>query len=130
MDVELVVLLLLVFLIACVILASIKELNPVGRILYPVILLPLFSRLRFEYIATETCRKFRQWSILFYVMQFVLIWMYDIAVSNYLTDYDALRFFDFSIVRFGLVTMLLFIFSRIFLYFEETKNISYLKYIH
>ena len=121
---------LITLFIACVILASIKELNPVGRILYPVILLPLFSRLRFEYIATETCRKFRQWSILFYVMQFVLIWMCDIAVSNYLTDYDALRFFDFSIVRFGLVTMLLFIFSRIFLYFEETKNISYLKYIH
>lgn len=121
---------LIILFIACTILASIKDFNPVGRILYPIILLPLFSRLSFTSITTETCRKFRQYSILFYVMQFVLIWIYDLACSNYLFEYSSLSFLNFSVVRFGLITTTLFMFSRLFLYLEESKNIAYLKLMH
>lgn len=122
---------LAILFVLCLILASIKVLNPVGRILYPVVLLPLFSKLQFRSLSSETCQKFRQWSILFYVMQFVLIWIYDMAYTNYLIDGTLLyNFFDFSIVRFVFILMLLYVLSNIFLHLENTKRFGYLKYIH
>lgn len=122
---------LVLFFVSVFIIASIKALNPVGRMLYPVVLLPLFNKLQFRTLSSDTCKKFRQWSILFYVLQFVLIWIYDMAYANYLADTDLLyRFFDNSLVRFLSITALLYALSTCLLRLEDNEKFSYLKYAH
>lgn len=59
---------MVLMLILCVIITCIPKLNPIGRLLYPFILLPIFSKLRFETLTNNSCKILRTYSILFYLL--------------------------------------------------------------
>lgn len=120
---------MILMLILCLIITCIPPLNPIGRMLYAFILLPLFSKLRFESLTNNNCKILRTYSILFYVLQFVLIWIYDMALTNYIPT-DTFSIFNNSVVRFTSVLIVLFIISNFLIRVETTKEIKCLKYLH
>lgn len=122
---------LVILFLACYLIATFNYLNPVGRALFPCVLLPLFNKLQFTSISPQRCLKYRQTSILFYVMQFVLIWIYDMAYTNYLAEDSVIyQILDSSAVRFIFILILLYVISTAFLYVENTEKGARLKYMH
>lgn len=116
-------------LILCVIITCMPKLNPIGRMLYPFILLPLFSKLRFKSLTNNRCKILRTYSILFYVLQFVLIWIYDMACANYI-PVNTFSIFNNSVVRFATVITALFVISNFLIWLETSKGVKCLKYLH
>lgn len=120
---------MILMLILCVIITCMPKLNPIGRMLYPFILLPIYSKLRFKSLTNNRCKILRTYSILFYVLQFVLIWIYDMACANYIPA-NTFSIFNNSVVRFATVITALFVISNFLIWLETSKGVKCLKYLH
>ena len=119
---------ILISLIALLVIGSLNEnIFVVSRLIMPLLLLLLFKDLTTQ--KSNICKRLRAMSILFYVMQFVLIWIYDSICNKILSyNYNAFAFFNNSIIRFTIVLLILYILSSLFLKFE--KRYKYLSYLH
>lgn len=90
----------------------------VSKLLYPIVLLLLALQYKGS-ISRDSSKKLRIMSILYYVMQFILIF-----------GYNALFESSNSIVRFLVILLALTLFSEIIIRLEKYPRFSFLKYLH
>lgn len=109
--------------------ATVPCIAPICCLLYPIILIPMFCKIKIKNIAL--CKSMRVQSILFYVMQFVLIWLYNNACKYFLAEdsvpYEVLQH---SVVRFVVVLGLLFLLSHFIMQSEKNPKFYFLRYLH
>lgn len=109
---------LLISLFLTLILSSIPDFRVIAKLLYPVILLLIALNWSLN-IEPKLSKRIRIFSILFYVMQFIFIFMYNGIVEN------SHSFIRFTVVMF-IITSLSFIITEL----EGKKGLNYLKYLH
>lgn len=113
---------ILVIAIAVVFVASfIPDIRVISKIIYPFLLISLFLSIKNGNM--DVCKKMRGMSILYYTMQFGLIFLY-----NYL--FQSHKFFSNSIIRFTIIVFLVTLISLTILYLEKKKSFSFLRYLH
>ena len=92
------------------------------RLIMPVVLLLIFINVKSS--NSELCKKLRAMSILFYTMQFAIIYIYKYA-CNHLNYSEIL---GNSVLRLSIVLIMLYLASALFLRCE--KRYKFLSYLH
>ena len=79
----------------------------------------------------EKLKTMRNMSIILYMVQFILIWLYDGACDRWLgsesIQYSVLQF---SVVRFLVVLSIAIAIARMILALERMPKMGFLKYLH
>ena len=103
--------------------------DPIFRIISILLILPLFIRLHINKISSESLRSMRSMSIILYMVQFLLIWLYDGGCRLFLNESsEFFRCSQLSIIRF-IVVLSLAIGISLFILKNEPKY-KWLKYLH
>ena len=116
--------LLMLFLLA---MSFITDFEPVYRLLIPWIVIPMFLPLSCRYWGFV--KSMRIMSIYYYMMQFMLIWIYNMVYPAFLViDSPGYSFFDMSIIRFILIVLVMTTIS--FWLMRLENKCPYVKYLH
>ena len=108
------------------ILAWNTALNPLCKLIMPILLVSLGIFVKTE---SKLYRTLRTMSILLFVMQFMLIWLYnDILCGRMIKDECINSFLSYSVVKFVIILIIEFFFSLLIIYGE--KRYSLFKYLH
>jgi peptidoglycan/LPS O-acetylase OafA/YrhL len=103
--------------------------DPLYRFFSIVFLFPLFERMDLR--RGEKLKTMRNMSIILYMVQFILIWLYDGACDRWLgsesIQYSVLQF---SVVRFLVVLSIAIAIARMILALERMPKMGFLKYLH
>ena len=92
------------------------------RLIMPMVLLLIFINVKSS--NSELCRKLRAMSILFYTMQFAIIYIYDSACNHFIYN----KILNNSVLRLSIVIMILYLASALILRYE--KHYKFLSYLH
>ena len=110
------------------ILTSYLPIDPLYRLFSTVLIFPIFERLEIDYSGLKTMRSM---SIILYMIQFVLIWLYNGACKKWLQpesiQYSVLQY---SITRFFVVTAVAIAVAWIIVSLEKIPRLSFLKHLH
>lgn len=97
------------------------------RLLYPVILIPIFARITIN--NKVLCKKLRVMSILYYTTHFMIIWLYGICVTNFISEESSLYpLLSFSSICFISTWLFATLFSLLIIRLE--KKYPILNYLH
>ena len=122
--------LLLVWLILFLLLETTPYLKPLFLLLSIIILFPVFYQQNYSY-SPNTYKTLRDMSIILYMVQFLLIWIYDGACSIWLSNYShTFDLFQNSLVRFSFVISACIFIAWIILHLEKKSHFCYLRYLH
>ena len=73
----------------------------------------------------------RKISVILYMVQFSLIWLYNGYCDKYLADSSvAYCILHFSLIRYVIVVFVALIIAELLLTLEKYPHFSYLKYLH
>lgn len=101
--------------------------------LYPIcnLLIPFTLILTANYLFhnNKSYYKLRVMSILFYVLQFLAIHLYNKFIGKFDIDITH-NLLGNSLIKFSLITLILFLISHLIIKLEKNKKFSYLKYLH
>lgn len=119
------------FLYIVVILLSLNSvLFPIGRLLIPCILIILFKNFA-QSFNKQILLRMRALSILLYVTQFMIIWIYNNLCNDYLNHTsDIYQILQYSVTRFIVVLSIALGFSLLILRLEKKPSLSFLKKLH
>ena len=121
-------LLLLLWLFA-LLLCHFEWMDPFFRIISVCLILPFFIRLNILTISTKRLISMRNMSTILYMVQFLLIWLYDGGCNLFKdTSSELFHFSQFSIVRF--VVVLFIAISIALLILKGESRYKWLKYLH
>lgn len=111
------------------ILSSYLPIDPLYRFFSIALIFPIFERMDLK--CGERLKTMRNMSIILYMVQFVLIWLYDGACDRWLEpesiQYSVLQF---SVVRFLVVLSIAIAIARMILALERMPKMGFLKYLH
>lgn len=103
--------------------------DPLYRFFSIVFLFPLFERMDLR--RGEKLKTMRNMSIILYMVQFILIWLYDGACDRWLgsesIQYSVLQF---SVVRFLVVLSIAILIAWMILALEKRSKMGFLRYFH
>lgn len=102
--------------------------DPLYRLFSIVLIFPLFERIDIHSNNLVTLRKM---SIILYMTQFLLIWLYSLLCDNYLSrNSQVYSIFQFSLARYLIITIAALGIARLILWLENKPWLSFLKYLH
>ena len=103
---------------------------PICRLIIPFILIVLFKKLA-KNINKQTLLQMRSLSILLYVTQFMIIWLYNNLCNYYLNHTsDIYQFLQYSVIRFMAVLSITLSISLLILKFEKKPSLTFLHKLH
>lgn len=104
---------------------------PVYKLMSFTLLFPIFYHLTLEGRNLSLCKVLRNMSIILYMSQFVLIWIYDLVCTFIiLPDSDAFVVLQYSVTRFLIILTCCIIIAVLILITENKKHFAFLKYLH
>lgn len=103
--------------------------DPVFRIVSILFIFPIFFRLKIRNISPPNLKIMRGMSIIYYMVQFALIWLYD-GACNLFVDSDSTLFglLQFSLIRFTVVILVATGLALLIIHNES--RFRWLKYLH
>lgn len=111
-------------------LATVSPISPFYRLVSFCMLFPVFYKMDYLFAPT-THKTMRHLSIILYMVQFMLIWLYngacDLWLDNQSTTYVVLQR---SIVRFLVVTAISILTGLAILKLEQKPRLAFLRYLH
>ncbi len=111
------------------VLVSFLPIDPLYRFFSILLLFPVFERMDLR--CGGELKTMRNMSIILYMVQFVLIWLYDGVCERWLESESILySVFQFSIVRFLVVLSVAIAIAWMIVGLEKRPKMSYLKYLH
>lgn len=112
------------------ILSQFSFFDPIFRLVSFVLLFPVFYKQK-ALFSTNTYKNLRNMSIILYMVQFALIWMYDGACERWLaSDSVAYNILQYSITRFIVITAVSISIAWLILTLEKRPHLSFLRYFH
>ena len=112
---------LVIAIVLVFVVSFIPDIRVLSKIMYPFLLISIFLSIKRGNM--DICRKMRGMSILYYTMQFGLIFYY-----NYL--FEKHEILSKSIIQYIIIVLLVTLISLTILYLEKKKTFSFLKYLH
>lgn len=111
------------------VLVSFLPVDPLYRVFSILLLFPVFERMDLKF--NERLKTIRSMSIILYMVQFVLIWLYDGACNKWLGS-DSIQYsvLQFSVVRFLVVLSIAMAVALVILKLEKRPKMGFLKYLH
>jgi peptidoglycan/LPS O-acetylase OafA/YrhL len=111
------------------VLVSFLPFDPLYRVFSILLLFPVFERLDMKCV--ERFKTMRNMSIILYMVQFVLIWLYDGACDRWLES-ESIQYsvLQFSVVRFLVVLSIAIAIAWVILELEKRPKRGFLKYLH
>lgn len=111
------------------ILTSYLPIDPLFRFFSIVLIFPVFERMDLK--CNERLKTMRSMSIILYMVQFVLIWLYEGASDRWL-DSESIQYsvLHFSVVRFLVVSLVAIAIAWVILELEKRPKMGLLKYLH
>lgn len=111
------------------VLVSFLPIDPLYRFFSIMLIFPVFERM--DLGCGEKLKTMRNMSIILYMVQFVLIWLYDGACDRWL-DSESIQYsvLQFSVVRFLVVLSIAIAVAWVILELEKRPKLSFLKYLH
>ena len=111
------------------VLVSFLPFDPLYRVFSILLLFPVFERLDMKCV--ERFKTMRNMSIILYMVQFVLIWLYDGACDRWLES-ESIQYsvLQFSVVRFLVVLSIAIAIAWLILELEKRPKRGFLKYLH
>lgn len=104
---------------------------PVYKLMSFSLLFPIFYHQSLGEGSPSLCKTLRNMSIILYMSQFVLIWIYDLVCTFVISpDNDLLVILQHSVTRFFTVLTCSVIIAGIILKNEDKKYFAFLKYLH
>lgn len=111
------------------ILVSFLQIDPLYRLFSILLIFPVFARMDLK--SNERLKTMRIMSIILYMIQFILIWLYKEACNKWLQPESMLfAILQFSLVRFIIVTVFALGIAWMILKFEKEPRLNFLKYLH
>lgn len=121
---------LIVFWIILYLLNSYKFFNPLYRLSTFAFLFPIFYQMKIKG-SNSTFKYLRNMSIILYMVQFILIWLYNGACNKWIeTDSATYHLLQFSAMRFIVITSLAILIAWSILTLEKRPRLSFLQYLH
>ena len=81
--------------------------------------------------SNSTFKYLRNMSIILYMVQFILIWLYDGACNKWIgTDTVAYNILQYSVTRFIVITAVSISIAWLILTLEKRPRLSFLQYFH
>lgn len=121
---------LLILYIGTTILSYNLLLYPICRIIIPILLILLFKQLA-NTLSKQVLLKMRALSILLYVSQFIIIWLYNGFSNKYFeSGSEIYLFLQYSITRFTIVFIIGLGISLLIIKLEQKRSLSFLKMLH
>ncbi len=103
--------------------------DPIFRLLSILLIFPLFYRM--GGVNPSIGKSMRAMSIIFYMVQFVLIWLYDERCKAFLdAESDTFAVFQYSVVRFFAVLFFSIAIAWFIMRGEKKPALSFLRYLH
>lgn len=111
------------------VLVSFLPIDPLYRFFSILLLFPVFERMDLK--CGGKLKTMRNMSIILYMVQFVLIWLYDGACDRWL-EAESVQYsvVQFSVVRFLVVLSIAIVIAWVILGIEKRPKLSFLKYLH
>jgi peptidoglycan/LPS O-acetylase OafA/YrhL len=111
------------------VLVSFLPIDPLYRFFSIVLIFPVFERMDLK--SNERLKTMRSMSIILYMVQFMLIWLYKGACNKWLQP-ESMQFaiLQFSLVRFIIVTVFALGIAWMIVKLEKEPRLSFLKYLH
>lgn len=111
------------------VLVSFLPIDPLYRLFSILLIFPVFERMDLE--CGEKLKTLRNMSIILYMVQFVLIWLYNGACDRWL-DSESIQYsvLQFSVVRFIVVLSIAIAIAWVVLELEKRLKLSFLRYLH
>lgn len=103
--------------------------EPIYSIGSLIVLFPIFYNIKLPYFSPTFWKHLRTSSIIIYMVQFVLIWLYDMACEHYLGG-NLLHISQHSVVRFVIVLTATALISIAIIRFEKQPQLRLLRYLH
>lgn len=104
-------------------------LSPLYRLFSFPLLFPLFYSMRGGNL--QLCSTLRKMSIILYMVQFLLIWLYNEGCKLWFdTNSTAFIVLQYSITRFAIILSLSIVIALLILKFEKKPHLAFLKYLH
>ena len=102
--------------------------GPIYRLISVFLIFPVFERMS---IQCDSLFTFRKMSIILYMVQFLLIWLYGRFSDSLFAD-DSLMYITlhFSLVRYLIVTMTAIAIAGLILWLEKKPRLSFLSFLH
>lgn len=104
--------------------------DPIFRLTSFILLFPIFYKMK-PYFSLSSYKHLRDMSIILYMVQFVLIWLYNGACDMWLQP-DSMTYvvLQYSITRFFIVTMVSISIAWLILKYEKYPKYAFLHYLH
>ena len=111
------------------VLVSFLPIDPLYRFFSIMLVFPVFERMDLK--NNERLKTMRSMSIILYMVQFMLIWLYKGACNKWLQP-ESMQFaiLQFSLVRFIIVTMFALGIAWAIVKLEKEPRLNFLKYLH
>ena len=111
------------------VLVSFLPIDPLYRFFSIMLVFPVFERMDLK--NNERLKTMRSMSIILYMVQFMLIWLYKGACYKWLQP-ESMQFaiLQFSLVRFIIVTMFALGIAWAIVKLEKEPRLNFLKYLH
>ena len=108
-----------------------KLVAPICKLMSFPLLFPVFYHLSLGQGNPSLCKTLRSMSIILYMSQFVLIWIYDLVCNFIISpNSDAFVVLQLSVTRFFIILTCCVIIAVLILKNENKKHLSFLKYLH
>ena len=103
--------------------------DPLFRLFSILLIFPVFYRMKGG--NSSLCKDLRNMSIILYMVQFVLIWLYDMGCKTWLDESSvAFSILQYSVTRFVVVLSLASVIALLIIKNEHRPHWSILKYLH
>ncbi len=111
------------------VLVSFLPIDPLYRFFSIMLIFPVFERM--DPKCKERLKTMRSMSIILYMVQFMLIWLYKGACNEWLQP-ESMQFaiLQFSLVRFIIVTVFALGIAWMIVTLEKKPRLNFLKYLH
>lgn len=111
------------------VLVSFLQVDPLYRFFSILLIFPVFERMDMK--CKERLKTMRSMSIILYMVQFMLIWLYKGACNKWLQP-ESMQFavLHFSLVRFIIVTVFALGIAWMIVRLEKEPRFNFLKYLH
>lgn len=112
------------------ILSSYNIVTPFFRLISFVLIFPVFYQLNMSF-CSNSIKRLRDMSIILYMTQFIIIWIYDGICNMWIMPFHTpYKFLQLSIIRFFIVLIVTVLIAHTILTLERNKHLSYLQYLH
>lgn len=102
---------------------------PIFRFGTVSLLFPVFYQMSLPKVSSSFWKNIRTSSVIIYMVQFVLIWLYDMSCNRWLQD-NTLDAMQHSVVRFAIILAASWGVAYAIIRLERRPRLSFLKYLH